>query len=293
MTIAITAPTGNIGSHLIHHLLAENTDLTLLVRNPDKLDSEVRSRVRVAQGELQDAEFVQQATEGAEALFFLAPPNFTAPNIRAYYQSLSDAAVGAVQANNISHVVFISSVGGGSQNAGLVSETYRIEDALNATNANVLSLRCGFFMENFLMYLPTLREQGAFYSLNRPNLPMPMVATHDIAHVAAHKLLDRSWQGNLTLAVQGAADVTPDQAAQIISAATGKTIQYVQVPAEQVRQTLLQMGASPDMADNYVQMLTAFDEGIYAAEPRTPETTTPTTLQQWATEMLKPILNPA
>ena len=189
--------------------------------------------------------------------------------------------------------MFISSVGGGAQNAGLVSETYRIEDALNATNANVLSLRCGFFMENFLMFLPTLREQGAFYSLLRPNLPVPMVATHDIAHVAAHKLLDRSWQGKLTLAVQGAADVTSDQAALIVSEATGKTIQYVQVPAEQVRQTFLQMGASPDMADNYIDMLTAFDQGIYAAEPRTPETTTPTTLQQWATETLKPILNPA
>ena len=217
------------------------------------------------QGELQDAAFVQQATQGAEALFFLVPPNFAAPNVRAYYQSLSDAAVEAIQANRIPHVVFISSGGGGSTNAGLVSETFRIEDALNATDANVLSLRCGFFMENFLNYLPTLREQGAFYSLNRPDLPMPMVATRDIAQVAARKLLDRSWQGKSHLAVQGAADVTPDQAAQIISEATGKTIRYVQVPPEQVRQTFLQMGASPDFAANYVQMLEAFDSGIYAA----------------------------
>ncbi len=293
MTIAITAPTGNIGSHLVKHLLEANADLTLLVRNPDKLAPDVRSRVNAQQGELQDAAFVQKATQGAEALFFLVPPNFAAPDVRAYYQSLSDAAVQAIQANNIAHVVFISSVGGDSTNAGLVTETFRIEDALNATDANVLSLRCGFFMENFLNYLPTLREQGAFYSLNRPDLPMPMVATHDIAHVAAHKLLDRSWQGKSTLAVQGAADITPDQAAQIITEATGKPIRYVQVPPEQVRQTFLQMGASPDFAAHYVQMLTAFDSGIYAAEPRTPETTTPTTLLQWATETLKPLLNPA
>ena len=293
MSFVITAPTGNIGSSLVERLLESNADLTLLVRNPDKLGATIRSRVKVQQGELQDAAFVQRATQGAEALFFLMPPNYTAPDVRAYYQSLGDAAIGAIQANNIARVVFISSGGGEHPNAGLVSETFRVEAALNATNAHVLSLRCGSFMENFLNYLPTLREQGAFYGLNRPGLPMPLVATRDIGGVAARKLLDRSWQGKSNLAVQGAADVTPDEAAQIISEATGRAIRYVQVPPEQVQQTFLQMGASPDFTANYIQMLKAFDEGIYKAEARTPETTTPTTLKQWASEVLKPELTAA
>lgn len=141
------------------------------------------------------------------------------------------------------------------------------------------------------MYLPALRSQGAFYSLTRPDLPMPMVATRDIAAVAAHKLQDRGWQGKGYQAVHGAADLTPDQAAQIIGDVAGKAIRYVQVPAEQVLQTLLQMGATPDVAAYYVQMMQAFDQGIYSSEPRTPETTTPTTLQLWASEILEPALN--
>ena len=293
MSLVITAPTGNIGSSLVEQLLAANADLTLLVRNPDKLDASVRERVKVEQGELQDAAFVQRATQGAEALFLLSPPNLTAPDVHAYYKSISDAATAAIQANSIPHVVYISSGGGGDIHAGLVSETFLIEDALNATSANVLSLRCGSFMENFLMNVPTLRNPGAFYGLYRSDLRVPYVATRDIAGVAARHLLNRVWQGKSFVAVQGAADLTPDQAAQTLGEVIGKTIQYVQVPAEPMRQTFLQMGASPAIVDGYIEMLEAFDRGIYEAEPRTPETTTPTTLRQWAEEVLKPALNAA
>lgn len=292
MSIVVSAPTGNIGSRLVELLLEANADLTLLVRNPDKLAPSVRSRVKVEQGDLQDADFVARATQGAKAFFVLAPPNFGAPNVHAYYQTISDYVVGAVRANYISHVVLISSGGAGHGKAGFVTEVFHIEEALDATEANVLSLRCGSFMENFKLYLPTLREQGAFYGINRPDLPAPLVATQDIAAVAAQKLLDLSWQGKLKLAVHGAADVTYDEAAQILSKVIGKPIHYGQIPAEALRQSLLQMGATPDVAANYIEMLEAFDTGIYASELRTPETTTPTTFQQWAEEVLKPELSP-
>jgi uncharacterized protein YbjT (DUF2867 family) len=290
MSLAITAPTGNIGSHLVRRLLDAGADLTLLVRHPDKLSEDVRDRVTIRQGALEDKAFVQRATQGAEALFWLAPPNLAVPSVKAYYDSLEDAAVHAVQTNRIPHVVFISSGGGGIRNAGQVSCLYHIEDALNATDANVLSLRCGYFMENFLAQLQPLRQEGAFYGLNRSSLPLPMVATRDIADVAALNLLDRSWQDDFTLAVHGPADVTSAEAAQILSDILGKPIRYIQIAPEAFRQVFVSMGASPDAADNFTQMFQAFDAGAYAAEPRTPETTTPTTLAEWATEVLKPLL---
>jgi hypothetical protein len=42
-------------------------------------------------------------------------------------------------------------------------------------------------------------------------------------------------------------------------------------------------GLSPAMADLYVEMIAAFDSGkIRPAEPRLPENTTPTTLEEFA-----------
>ena len=291
MSIVITAPTGHIGGKLTEILLAENADLTLIVRDPAKLSEDIRSRVTVKQGDLADAEFVAKATEGADALFWLNPPNFTAPDVSAYYESLRQSAVKAITANKIPRVVHISSGGGGNRQAGLITETFKTEDALNATGAHALSLRAGSFMENFLSYLPTLKNDGAWYGLNRPDLKLPFVATQDIAAVAARKLLHPDWQGQTFLAVHGAADLTPTEAMEILTETTGKTLKYVQVPAEAMRQTLLGFGASESIVAGYIEMLTAFDTGIYAAEPRTVETTTPTTLAEWSAANLKPALN--
>ena len=288
--IVITAPTGNIGSKLVELLLAENADLTLLVRDPAKLSEQVRRKTTVKQGDLTDAEFVRQATKGADALFWLSPPSLTAPDIPAYYAALYHAAAGAVTANRIPHVVLISGGGGGNRNAGTATQLFETEDALNATGANVLSLRCGLFMENFFWYLPTIQSDGAWYGLNRPELSVPFVATQDIAAVAAHKLLHRDWTGQSYLAVQGAADLTLAEAANILTVNTGKTIRYIQVPAEAMQGSLLGMGATPDAAQNLVTMFQAFEAGSYAAEPRTPETTTPTTLAEWSRAHLKPLL---
>ena len=84
MGMVITTSTGHIGGKLTEILLAENADLTLIVRDPAKLSEDVRRRVTVKQGDLMDAEFVQKATEDADALFFLPPPSFTATDAAAY-----------------------------------------------------------------------------------------------------------------------------------------------------------------------------------------------------------------
>ena len=257
---------------------------------PAKLSEDVRRRVTVKQGDLSDAEFVAKATEGADALFWLNPPNFAAPDVSAYYEILRQSAVKAITANKIPRVVHISSGGGGSREAGLVTETFITEDALNATGANVISLRAGSFMENFLSYLFMLKNDGAWCSPFSPDLKAPFVATQDIAAVAARKLLHPDWQGQTFLAVHGAADLTPTEAMEILTETTGKTLKYVQVPAEAFRQNLLGFGASESVADQYIKMVAAFNTGIYAAEPRTSETTTPTTLAEWSRAVLKPAL---
>ena len=294
MSIAITAPTGNIGKVLTAKLLDAGADLTLIVRHPEKLDASVRDRVKIAQGDLGDHDFMRKATEGAEALFFLAPPNLPAPNLQAYYRTLIHNAADAARANRISHIVDISSGGYGYQSpdAGLIGMLFELENTLNEAGANTLHLRCGNFMENFLWQADAIKNTGAFYYLYRPETALPFVATRDIAAVAAEKLLNRNWSGVNDLAVQGAADITLSDAAQILTEAIGKEIRYVQVPAEQVTQTYLAMGASPDGADKIVKMFVAFDNGAYQMEPRTAETTNPTTLRQWATENLKPLINP-
>ncbi len=291
MPIAITTPTGNIGSRLVRLLLDAGADLTLLVRRPEKLDAMLRSRVNVEQGELQDSAFVQRATQGAEALFWLTPNDPTITDLRAWYNRMGETAAAAVQANSIPYVVNLSSVGAQLPNAGPVSGLGQVEQHLNATNAQIVHLRPGYFMENSLTQLEALRHQNAFFSPAPGDVPSPHIATRDIAEVAARLLLHPEGSGKRIQGLHGPADLTFNKIAQILSEATGRPIRYVTISPEEARQALLGLGLSPVFAQGLVDLQISVSQPGAIAESRTPETTTPTTFLQWAREVLKPLLD--
>jgi uncharacterized protein YbjT (DUF2867 family) len=116
----------------------------------------------------------------------------------------------------------------------------------------------------------------------------PLVATRDIATSAARLLRDRSWTGTGGLAVLGPEDLSPSDIAAITGEVLGRPVRYEQVPAEAYKAQLLKYGASEDFAQGLIDMYEAKDRGLDNSEPRTPETSTPTTYRQWSTEVLKP-----
>ena len=289
MPIAITTPTGHIGSRLTRQLFDAGEDLTLLVRNPDKLPADIRAKARVETGDLTDAAFVARATEGADALFWLTFVPFTEPDPRGAAAHLAAVAAGAVRANRIPHVVNLSSFGAHHASGyGPVSNIQLVENALNDAGENVLHLRPGSFMENFLNQVPTIQSAGSIFAPSPGDVAVPTVATRDIGDVAAQELRDRSWTGRRYRGVHGPADLTGDQSAAILSEALGRPVRHVQVSPEQTRDAFLSMGASPAFADAYVEMYGGFARDPEPAEPRSPETTTPTTLDAWAREVLAP-----
>ena len=74
--------------------------------------------------------------------------------------------------------------------------------------------------------------------------------------------------------------------AQIMSEVLGKPVRYQQIPAEALKNRLTGAGMSDAMAQATVDMMVAKDQGLDNAEPRTPESTTPTTFRQWCEEIL-------
>src|SRR5689334_2832431 len=112
MSIVVTTPTGHIGHTIVEKLLeAARDDVAVIVRDPAKLKESVRARVTAHQGDLFDRAFVQRATEGANVLFWLTPPDLTPPDLKAYYQRSGEVAANAVRANRIPYVVNLSSAG--------------------------------------------------------------------------------------------------------------------------------------------------------------------------------------
>ena len=292
MTVAIVSPTGNIGSKLAPRLLDAGTELILLCRDPKKVTTLTARGAKAEVGDLNDGDYVLRATRGADALFWLTPPDFTTPDMYALQAALGRNAATAIRKNGIKRVVNLSSVGAQLQSGtGPVAGLNKVETLLNETGASVTHLRPAYFMENYLFSLDSIRATGSVFLPANGSTRMPMVATQDIAEVAANCLLDEAG-AKPVWGVHGPKDLSFDEAAGTLSEVLGRPVRHVTVTPDQAREAFLGMGASPDVAAKYVEMYQAFDSGrLQVAEPRTPETTTPTTLAEFARTVMKPLLS--
>jgi uncharacterized protein YbjT (DUF2867 family) len=287
MPIVITTPTGNIGRYVVNQLLQAGESLRLIARYPDKLDSAIAAQTEVIQGSIDDVEILTQAFEGADSVFWCVPQSHTQPDVLDYYLHFAKAAATAIQQTKVPQVVAVSSGGKGlAKNAGAISALHAMEAVLDTTSSATRYLRCGNFMENFLWQIEPMVNQGVFFYPIPSDFAMPMVATRDIAMVAAKWLVDRTWSGQEGIGVHGAEDLSCNQAAEIFSQVLSKPVRFQSVPAEAYRQSMLNHGASPAFAQSLLDMFVEVASGIYNAEPRTPETTTPVTLNQWAEETM-------
>ncbi|MGH7702977.1 MAG: NAD-dependent epimerase/dehydratase family protein [Gemmatimonadales bacterium] len=68
----VTGGTGLIGRHVVRRLLAEGRPVRLLVREPGRIDPEVRGRVQVTQGDVRDAHALGSAVQGVHTVLHLA-----------------------------------------------------------------------------------------------------------------------------------------------------------------------------------------------------------------------------
>lgn len=76
----------------------------------------------------------------------------------------------------------------------------------------------------------------------------------------------------------------------IVGKAIGKPgLSYAQLPAEQLKPALVQMGMSSSMADLLLEMAEALNSGYMAPlEPRSEHNTTPTSIESFVTEEFAP-----
>jgi uncharacterized protein YbjT (DUF2867 family) len=294
MTIAVTTPTGHVGSHVVRMLGQAGVRPRLLLRNPDRLDADVRDRAELAVGDQRDADYVAEATRGVEAVFWVHPDDWSLPDPDADAERTGEGLAAAMRRNLIPRVVFQSSVGAElRQGAGFIDGLARIEQRLDAardeTGAALLHLRCGFFMTNLLMDLDGLRA-GRLTTIRPLDEPMPWVDPRDIAAVATGRLLAGDWTGRQVQAVHGPADLTWTEAAEALSTATGVSIKAQQVTGDEQRAALRDAGMSEVAVEGIVGMSVGRRERFIPEQPRSVLTTTPSSLAGWAISHLRPAL---
>lgn len=291
MAIAITTPTGNVGQQVTERLLVKGADLILLVRDASKLGDFVKQQVKVFSGAIAEPAFVIEATKEAEALFRVSPVNFNSQNVLAWYEDIARSAATAMKTNNIARVVNLSNVGA-HLNTGLgpISGLHTIEKLLDEAATNIVHLRPDYFMENYFHQLEALQTQSSIFLPLSGEQRFKQIATCDIAQVAADLLLDNSWQGRSVIGLQGAANISFDEAAATLSDLLGKTITHKQISYEQFGDALINQGATPDVAFQYSQMWQGLSHPDFKPAQTSSNKTMLTTFAEFVRNSLVPLL---
>ena len=158
----------------------------------------------------------------------------------------------------------------------------------------VVSLRPGIFMENFLQSTEMIAKAGQIFLPIPGGKRWPLVATADIAAKAVGWLLHRGWRGHHRVGVHGPRDLSAEEAAAIISSELGRPVKFVETSPEQACGAMKRMGMPDFLVDIILEMYGAYRDGrMDPAEPRTPDTTTATTLTEFARTTLVPAINAA
>jgi len=291
--IVITTPTGSIGHQVLENVLDHGEPIRVIVRDSARLPSSVRGRVEVVSGSHGAASVVSRAFTGADAVFWLVPPDPRAPSVEAAYVDFTRPAAEALRRQQVKRVVGISALGRGTSwaaSAGLVTASLAMDDLIASSGVSYRALANPSFMDNLLRQVASIRDQGMFFLPIDGDHKLPSCATRDIAAAAARLLLDHSWSGAGSVAVLGPADLSFNEMAQIMSDVLGKPVRFQQIAGEAYRARLIERGMSEAMAQGNLDMMTAKDQGLDNAEPRTPASTTPTSFRQWCEEVLKPTI---
>jgi uncharacterized protein YbjT (DUF2867 family) len=291
--IVITAPTGDIGHQVLENVLRGGEPIRVIARDPSALPAQIRARVEVVKGSHGDIDVVNQAFEGADAVFWLTPPDPRAKSVEAAYVDFTRPACAAIKSRGVKRVVDITALGRGTAvagTAGYVTASLAMDDLIASTGVNFRAVTNPSFMDNILMQLEPIKTKGMFFSPIDGDRKLPACATRDIAVTAAKLLLDRSWSGQGHVAVLGPEDLSFNDMARIMSEALGKQVRFQQIPFEAYKSRFIELGMSDAMALGMTDMARAKNEGLDNAEARTPENTTPTSFRQWSEEVLKPAL---
>ena len=282
----VCGATGNIGSRIAEILLAAGEPVRAVGRERVRLEPLASKGAEPCPGDLGDTAFLEKVFSGARGAFILIPPKYDAPDLRDFQNRIGASLVSALPKARVPRIVALSSVGAHlAEGTGPILGLHDLESRLNTLkDAEVVVLRPSYFMENLLRGIPLIRNQGINGSSIRPDVPIPMVATEDIAEATAHMFIEGIFHGHAVVYLLGPRDLTMSEATRILGEAIGKPgLEYVQFSEDDARKAMTAgAGMSGSVVEAMLEMQRGFNAGIIRpTRERSVESTT-TTLESFS-----------
>jgi uncharacterized protein YbjT (DUF2867 family) len=218
--ILITGASGTIGSAVVRQLVAQGIAVRAMTRRPDV--ARQTAGVDVVQGDFEQAESVEKAVDGVEAVFLLSAPGSRVP---AHDQALVRAAV----RGGVRKVVKLSAIGSSAD--GLPANWHVAgEQAVRESGLEWVILRPTGFASNALRWVSAVRAGESVPNVTGAGVHA-FVDPRDVAAVAVEALVSERLNSRVLTLTGPELLSVPEQVAQL-TAVLGREIGVVEVPLE-------------------------------------------------------------
>jgi uncharacterized protein YbjT (DUF2867 family) len=245
--ILVTGATGLNGSELVRRLSAKGVPVRALVRSAARAEGlSSLPKVEIVEGDMARPETLSGALRGVD---------------RAMLISSSDPAMLEVQSNfieaarkaGVKHVVKLSGIMPELDSPFRFARMHgEIERRLEVSGMAFTHLRAGEFMHAYFRQVPSIVARGTLF-LPMEDARIASIDIGDVAEVAATVLTSPGHEGKI-YPITGPEALSMAEVAEKLSAATGKSIQYVNVTPEQAKSAQLAAGVPPYTADALAEL---------------------------------------
>lgn len=272
--ILVTGATGDVGGEVVRQLVAAGEKVRVLARDPAKA-AKLGPAVEVAVGDLLRPDTLGPAFAGAAKVFLMAG----APDLPA----AAEHATAAAKRAGVGHVVLLSSYTTTTEPPTTIGKWHlHAEQQIEATGIAWTMLRPGNFASNALRWAPTIKAQGAVFAPAGQGKSAP-IDPYDISSVAVKALTGAGHEGKRYL-LTGEELLTTAEQVDVIGAALGRPLRFVDVPEAGARAGMLKSGMSEEIADAILELLRRARAGHDAGQTTTVREVTgaaPRTFATW------------
>ncbi|MEN6371026.1 MAG: NmrA family NAD(P)-binding protein [Armatimonadota bacterium] len=259
--IAVFGATGKVGGKVAAMLLESGVPVRVMARSPENAAPLKTGGAEVVIGLLQNGDDIKTTLDGCDSAFLMTPMNRNSDNYIEEELAIGRNYGAALKDMDVGHVVYLSVINA-RDNTGIpfFDSKAEVEDSIARSGIDTTFLRPTYFMENLYQQVPII-QQFDMISLPIPgDVPVPMVATEDVAYAAVKSLL-RGGRASEAYDLIAPKDYNMLEVTDIFSRIIGRNLRYSEETHEQGEQRMIQAGMTSVAARDYMKMFDAILEG--------------------------------
>lgn len=250
--IAVTGATGHLGQHVIKELLKQGTnpkEIVAIVRDKNKAQEFASKGIDVREANYTSAESLDKALKNVDKLLLISG------NELGQRLTQHTNVINASKRANVKLIAYTSILKADTSKMILAAEHLGTEKVLQASGIPYVILRNGWYIENYTDQLQNVLAHGVIAG-SAQNGKVSGAARADYAAAAVAVLLGKA-KTNSIYELAGS-PFTMAELAATVTKASGKKVEYKDMPATDYEKMLLGFGLPAPVAE----MLADSDVGI-------------------------------